>query len=140
LRRTNSRSTLFLGEVVLALLIFALSAAVCVGLLFRSYNISETSSELNQAVFCVQSAAEAFKAQPKLEKVAAILGGDIQLDRCYVYYNEDWLKTGKEDAAFTMLITPRFEAGVNYATISLSNGAGPIFELTTAVYEGEGGQ
>lgn len=137
MRRINSRSALFLGEVVLALLIFALSAAVCVGLLFRAYRVSEASRDLNQAVFCVQSAAEVFKIQPELEKVSALLGGDLQSGHCYVYYNEDWQPAEKKDAVFTMLITPHFEAGVAYAKISLNKGAAVIYELTPSIYAGE---
>jgi Tfp pilus assembly protein PilV len=127
-----------LGEVVLALLIFALSSAVCVGLLFRAYRISEASSKLNRAVFCVQSAAETFKSQPKLENVAAVLGGDLQSGSCFIYYNEDWQQTTKQDAFFTMLITPHSEDGITYAKISLSDEAGSVFELTATAYQEEG--
>ena len=139
MKSANPRSALFLGEVVLALLIFALSSAVCVGLLFRSYRISETSCELNQAVFCAQSAAETFKSQPDLEILAALLGGELQSGQCYVYYNGDWRQTAGPDAVYTLLITPRLEEGVVYAKISLSDRAGSIFELTASAYEeGEG--
>jgi hypothetical protein len=140
MRRTGSRSALFLGEVVLALLIFSLCSAVCVGLLFRSYLISETSRELNQAVFCAQSAAETFKYQPDLKNMAANIGGDLQSGQCYVYYNDNWQQAAKGDAVYTMLITPHSEAGVAYAKISLSDEAGTIFELTAAAYEEEGGR
>jgi hypothetical protein len=140
MKRTNSRSALFLGEVVLALLIFALCSAVCVGLLFRAYRISEASRELSQAVFCAQSAAESFKYQPDLEKVAALLGGDMRSGRCYIYYNKSWQQTTGQDAVFTMLIAPHSEEGVAYADISLSDEAGSIFELHAAVYEEGGSQ
>lgn len=138
MKRANSRSTLFLGEIVLALLIFALSSAVCLGLLFHAYQISGASLDLNRAVVNVQSAAETFKSQPQLDKVATLLGGDVRSGVCYVYYNEDWRLADQEDAVFTMLIRPRQESGVVYAEISLNSEAGPIFALTAAAYEGEG--
>jgi hypothetical protein len=132
MKRLNSSSALFLGEIVLALLIFALSSAVCVGLLFRSYRISEESGELNQAVFCAQSAAEAFKAQPDLEQVAAVLGGELRQGQCYVYYNANWQQTAAAEAVFTMRVAPRLAGGITYANISLSKGADAIFELSAA--------
>ncbi|MCL1906032.1 MAG: hypothetical protein FWG06_03375 [Clostridiales bacterium] len=138
MRRTNSRSALFLGEILLALLIFALSSAVCVGLLFSAYHISGNSRDLNHAVFCAQSAAETFRVQPELEKVAALLGGDMRSGECYLYYGGDWQQTVRENAVFTMQIRPRREAGVAYAEINLSNETGTIFEFTAAACEEEG--
>ena len=136
MRKTNSRSALFLGEVVLAMLIFSLSSAVCVGLLFRAYSISEASNDLNQAVFCAQSAAEVFKSQPDLEKAALLLGGDIRSGQCVIYYNDNWHKTTGQDAVYTLLIIPSYSADAAYATISIGKGADLIFELNTAVYGG----
>ena len=137
MKRNNSRSALFLGEILLALLIFALSSAVCIGLLFRAYRISEASRELNRAVFCAQNAAEIFKAQPNIEKMSAVLGGDMQAGYCYVYYNEQWQQTTWQNASFTMLVTPGFAAGLSSIQINISKGAVSIFELNAAAYNRE---
>ncbi|MCL1816735.1 MAG: hypothetical protein FWG43_03935 [Clostridiales bacterium] len=139
MKRANSRSALFLGEVVLSLLIFSLSAAVCVGLMFRAYHISEASRDLNQAVFCAQSAAETFKSQPQLDKTAALLGGIMQSGHCYVYYNNEWQLSGSKNAVFTMQIIPGMDEGIAYADIRLSKGQVPIFELTAAACDEGGG-
>jgi len=137
-KKSNSRSALFLGEIVLALLIFSLSSAVCVGLLFRAYHISEASSELNQSIFYAQNAAEVFKAQPDIEKVAAILGGEIQSGKCYVYYDKNWVQTKEQRTVFTLLISPSAEAYTTYAKINISKGAAAVFELVAAVYQEDG--
>jgi len=132
MKKTNSRTSLFLGEIVLSLLIFALSAAVCVGLLFRAYHISGASGELNQAVFYAQSAAETFKAQPELAKMTELLGGSLDSDTCYVYYDGNWQPAQKQEAVFTQSVSLHEEAGVQYADIRMLKGSAVIFQLTAA--------
>lgn len=56
------RENLFLLELVCCLLLFALCAAVCTGLLVRAHGMSRESAELTDAVYIAQSAAEAWKA------------------------------------------------------------------------------
>lgn len=56
------RANLFLIELVLNLFIFALCAAVCVGLLIHARSMSVESATLTQAVYAAQSAAETWKA------------------------------------------------------------------------------
>ena len=56
------KANLFLIELVLNLLIFALCAAVCVGLLLHARSMSLESTRLTQAVYLVQSTAEALRA------------------------------------------------------------------------------
>lgn len=53
-----SSSALFLLELVCSILIFAITCAVCVGLLVRSHNLSQQAERLNLAVREVSSAAE----------------------------------------------------------------------------------
>ena len=56
------RENLFLLELVCCLLLFALCAAVCAGLLVRAHGMSRESTQLTDAVYAAQSAAEAWKA------------------------------------------------------------------------------
>ena len=59
------KANLFLIELVCNLLIFALCAAVCVGLLVHARRISRESTRLTQAVYLAQSIAEEWKATGK---------------------------------------------------------------------------
>ena len=54
----RSRARLLLVELILDLVIFALCAAVCVALLVRARSMSRESTELTQAVYLAQTAAE----------------------------------------------------------------------------------
>ena len=55
------RANLFLIELLFNLFIFALCAAVCVGLLLHARSMSLESTRLTQAVYLAQSAAEAIR-------------------------------------------------------------------------------
>lgn len=55
------RANLFLIELLFNLFIFALCAAVCVGLLVHARRISLESTRLTQAVYLAQSTAEAMR-------------------------------------------------------------------------------
>lgn len=58
MRRTN----LFLLELVLDLLLFALCAAVCVGLILHAKGMSLDSRRLTDAVYLAQTAAETWRS------------------------------------------------------------------------------
>lgn len=58
----NRRSGLFLTELVLDLLIFALCSVVCVSLFVRARSLSERSGLLAEAVAAAQTAAEQVRA------------------------------------------------------------------------------
>lgn len=62
MKRTTDRSSLFLVELVIDLLLFALCAAVCVGLLVHARGMSRESTRLTSAVYIAQSIAEDWKA------------------------------------------------------------------------------
>jgi len=74
--RTLSGSGLFLIELMLAILIFALAAAICLRIFVTADYISTESIQLNRAVLAAQSSAEAFKATGgDLNETAKLLSG-----------------------------------------------------------------
>ena len=60
--RTVPKSRLLLLELVIDFIIFALCAAVCVALLVRARSMSRESTELTQAVYLAQTAAETWRS------------------------------------------------------------------------------
>ena len=52
--RTHSGSSLFLMELILAILFFSVASAVCVQLFARAHTASEQSAALNRAVLAVR--------------------------------------------------------------------------------------
>lgn len=56
------RTHLFLVELVLDLFLFAVCAAVCVGLLLHARGVSRESAQLTEAVYAAQTIAEEWRA------------------------------------------------------------------------------
>lgn len=62
MRRKSGQSRLFLVELIGALCLFAICAAVCAALLVHARSMSRESTRLTQAVYAAQSMAEAWKS------------------------------------------------------------------------------
>lgn len=88
-----TRSGLFAIELLIAVGVFSLCAAICVGLFVRSEIMSQDSAALNQAVNVARSVADCFKAAGgDMEKTAELTGGRIvdQGRTIYLDFDEDW--------------------------------------------------
>ena len=117
-----TRSGLFAIELLIAVGVFSLCAAICVGLFVRSEVMSQDSAGLNRAVAEARSAAECFKAVGgDLEKTAELTGGQIIGDTTlFISYDHSWhkLDAGAE-SAFDITLTLRPEDGYTGASLSV---------------------
>lgn len=117
-----TKSGLFAIELLIAVGVFSLCAAICVGLFVRSEVMSQDSADLNRAVAEARSAAECFKAVGgDLEKTAELTGGQISGDTTlFISYDQSWhkLDAGAE-SAFDITLTLRPEGGYTGASLSV---------------------
>ena len=60
----NSRSSLFLMELVIVILFFSLSSAVCVKLFVKAHQMDQNTVNMNHAMIWIQNYAEQFRANP----------------------------------------------------------------------------
>lgn len=67
--KPTRRSTLFLMELMLAILLFCLAATVCVQVFVKSHMLEKESTVLNQAVFASTSVAEIFRSSDDYEEL-----------------------------------------------------------------------
>ena len=136
MRRQQSKAVVFLTELLLALMIFALCASVCAGLFAWSHRLSEQSSALSHAVIVAQSAAEAFKKNPAPEDVARVMGGAADGGECVVYYCADWRPSGREDAAFVLRVRFRQDGALRHAGIVVAGMDGAeVYRLDAAALQ-----
>ena len=88
-----TKSGLFAIELLIAVGVFSLCAAICVGLFVRSEIISQDSADLNQAVTAARSASECFKAAGgDLERTAELTGGEVSNGVLFLEFYGDLLK------------------------------------------------
>jgi hypothetical protein len=116
-----TRSGLFAIELLIAVGVFSLCAAICVGLFVRSEVMSQDSADLNRAVSEARSAAECFKAAGgDLERTAQLTGGQMMGDTVCISYDEGWEKLdGGGESAFDVVLSLRSEDGYTGASLSV---------------------
>lgn len=97
----HSKTPLFLLELVIMLLIFSVSAVICLKVFVSARNISRDSRQMDAAMAKAQQAAEFWKgSRGDLEKTADQMDGKQQEDGFCVWYDESWEPA--QDGAFRL--------------------------------------
>ena len=105
-----TRSGLFAIELLIAVGVFSLCAAICVGLFVRAEVMSRDSADLNRAVTEARNAAECFKAAGgDLEETARLTGGELAGDTLFLRY----------DGELELTLTPARENGYISAVLTV---------------------
>lgn len=60
MNRHSSKASLFLMELIISILVFSITSAICVRLFAKSHLLSRSTRELNHAVSLCESAVETF--------------------------------------------------------------------------------
>ena len=104
----KSKTSLFLMELIITILLFAACGAVCVRLFVISYVMTKDTVELNESVSIAQGFAEVMRGSDgDIESVMqqypdAIRGGEGFFE---VFYNSDFETCSFEDAAYVGDVT-----------------------------------
>lgn len=111
------RANLFLLELVLALLLFAVCATVCVGLVLYAKGLSRESRMLTEAVAIAQDAAERYRADLEPTEYYTAAGTPVET---------------ADDADYTVAWTEDPSRKATVSVYALDDDAAPIYELTVA--------
>jgi len=104
----RSKTGLFLIELLMMILLFSFSAAVCLRIFASAKSASSFSRDLTAATMNAQSAAECYKAfDGDMERTAKGLSGKYNGDTVTLYYDEKWERAPGDGSAFTMTLTKR---------------------------------
>lgn len=133
----HSRSSLFLMEMIIAILFFSLASAVCIQLFARSHLLSTRTVNQNYAVIWAQNLAESYLSlEGDLDAVQALFPESERTgtDALRLSFDSDWELTTATNAAYyaTLLNTPEADSGISEAEITLtaSDADSPIYSLT----------
>ena len=129
---TRSKSSLFLIELVIVILVFSLSAAVCLRMFFQSRQISSRSRNISQASLAVQSVADCYRSMKgDYEKTADFLDGTTLHSTICFYYNSVWESVGsKEEASFIIEIEKINDLHKESSVTAYSLDGAAIFSVT----------
>jgi len=136
MRNQNSKSALFLMELIIAILFFAISSAVCVQLFVKAHLMSRDTTDLNHAVACAESASACLRAKNgALDAVAPLLpGAESDGGALIVWYDADWQPTSDDAAVYEM----RLETGADetvQVTVSRAGGGSALYALPVTCHQ-----
>lgn len=137
----KSKIPLLLMEQMVMLLVFALSAALCLQAFVLSNSMSKRSDERDRAVTLVQDIAETVRHNGGAAKAAEILGAEYADGTFSLYYDEDWQPDG---TAYVLKVEEMsghgIVPGLGMARVSVETGGNAedvLFEVTVAWQEVE---
>jgi hypothetical protein len=149
--RSTSKSTVFLIEMTIVILVFAFCSAISLGLFASAHKIDQRSSNTGIAIMKIQSIAETLKNAPSLQVFKTLANGDDPGSASDIalpgFFDSDWRDVSSaEGAAFAISAAVRTEATdsgtmayVDLSASKLSSSAAnedsePLFELTIQKY------
>lgn len=105
----KSKSSLFLMELILAILIFSIAGAVCIQIFVKAHIISQDTQHLNRAVTLCQSGAELFYGfKGDISQISETLDknntGTLSDGILKLYYDSDFKECAQSDATYELEI------------------------------------
>lgn len=144
IRRSRAQSSsLFLMELILAILFFSITSAVCVQFFVKSHLLSRESKVLSQAVNECSNIAEIFDASESTEDALSLLKAnypDIDAEPAAqaketlaaLYYDDTFSPCQKENSAYTLTAAFSEADFMQTAEINVTDSGGSvIYELNT---------
>ena len=106
----RSKSTLFLMEQLVVIVVFAVCAAACAKILTHSYLISKEAKDLSNALLAAENGAESYKATGgNISLTANLLGGTQHnidgKETALIYYNNANRVCAEADSSYVLRIT-----------------------------------
>lgn len=131
----SSKNSLFLMELILSILFFALTAAVCLQLFVKAHVLSQDAIHLNHAVTEAQNFAEVFLAGDgslkrfpdyfidQLTPVSCSYDDSGTLCSFTLFYDKDWNPSGLSDHTYqiTIAYTQKDQPAMRDAAITVSD-------------------
>ncbi|SFP60135.1 hypothetical protein SAMN04487928_104116 [Butyrivibrio proteoclasticus] len=125
-QRINSRTSLFLMELIVAVFFFSLSAAVCVKLFVASHELADKTVNLNHAVTWSQSIAESFvSAKGDINEIGNLYpSAFISDNNLIIFFDDNWeyMDGNSAKASFeAILSTKEMPASKAYSDVTKYN-------------------
>lgn len=107
--KTNTRSSLFLMELIVAILFFSLASAVCLRMFTKSHQLSTEAATQNHAVNQTGNVTELMRYDLTHEThMLADEYPDAKItdtfDESYIYYDGNWKPCEKANTVYTLAI------------------------------------
>ncbi len=128
----NTRSSLFLIELIIAILFFSLGSAVCVQAFAKAHALTAQARDLSFASSAVSSAASVIKyTDGSLDQLQAYFPGAYdEAGDIIVCFDGDFAPCGPDAASYTMIIRTDAPGLIHTADIRMDDREGEkLYEL-----------
>lgn len=120
-------------ELIVAVALFSIAAAICVRLFASAKTISDEAAQLSRAVVAAQSAAECFKAADgNFSEAARMCSGKTTEGGFEINYDSDFTPC-EENEKYLLRAEITDNDGVISCKITVFNGQTEIYGITAAV-------
>lgn len=132
--KARSKSSLFLMELILVILFFSISAAICMKVFATAKVKTDFSRNVSNATFAAETIAETFKdCDGNLIELAEKFDGEASGTTLIVYYDNEWNSCKKGNESFVMTVNKTTEEYLQKAEIDINTASGEdLFELVVA--------
>lgn len=148
--RKNSSSSLFLMELIIAILFFSLASTVCIQLFVKAHLLTEKSVNINQSILWTQNLAEGFlNSNGDLAGMKELFDEKSELgeDHISLYFDSDWtpVAAGTDSARYEVKLqltgtdTSLVTAQIVSTDLKQNTETEPIYSLTIDKFVGNGG-
>ncbi len=134
---THSRSALFLMELIVSILFFALSSVVCIQLFVLSHQKSEASVDRNYAVLVAQSVVESYKANgADINSLINSLSAEGDGNTYTAFADESGRFAGSNEV-YKVEFTENIEGAMYTLDVEVTKGEESIFTVSSSHYVAE---
>lgn len=103
----HSKSSLFLLEIMLNILFFAVLVTICLQLFFKAHNLSTDTSALHQAVTTCTSIAEVYQSNPDGEAMILNIYPDaiILNNTIIIYFDHAFVSCAEFESTYRAILS-----------------------------------
>lgn len=131
--KKNSRSGIFLIEIILAILFFALASSVCLSFFAESRQLSADAADLNNAVAASITVSEAFQGSDTPEAAAGAV--KMSFDNAEVSASHGEINLDEDGLILVYDVSPSSQvAGITCIAISVKKDDEVVYDLIREVY------
>lgn len=139
--RNASKSSLFLIEIIVAILFLALTGANCVRMFAKAHTLSQRSTDLGSAILYAQNAAESFRSvDGDFDRIIDLTGGTKAGETINVFYDSEWGPATSTSWTYRLTMVLHEDGGLRTANIYILRFIDPqdqpLYEIQAACYAG----
>ena len=132
----HSKTSLFLLEIMINILFFAVLVTICLQLFFKAHNLSSDTTVLHRAVTACTSIAEVYQSTPNGEEMILNLYPEAVIlnDTILIYFNYGFAPCSKFESTYRAILSNNEDSQTMQIRFLQKDETDAIYELTVSSY------